>query len=74
MRAAFEYAWGHGVLNVAAAGNGNTNQPFYPAAFTEFVVSVAGTDQNDARYTSSNYGDWIELSAPAVERHFDAAR
>ena len=66
MRAAFEYAWGHGVLNVAAAGNGNTNQPFYPAAFTEFVVSVAGTDQNDARYTSSNYGDWIELSAPAV--------
>ena len=66
MRAAFEYAWSHGVLNVAAAGNDNTNQPFYPAAFTGFVVSVAGTDQNDARYTSSNYGDWVELSAPAL--------
>ena len=66
MRAAFQYAWSHGVLNVAAAGNDNTNQPFYPAAFTGFVVSVAGTDQNDARYTLSNYGDWIELSAPAV--------
>jgi subtilisin family serine protease len=66
LRAAFEYASIHGTLNVAAAGNGNTDKPFYPAAFTEFVISVAGTDQNDARYTSSNYGDWIELSAPAV--------
>jgi subtilisin family serine protease len=66
MRAAFQYASKHGVLNVAAAGNDNTNEPFYPAAFTGFVVSVAGTDENDARYTSSNYGDWIELSAPAV--------
>jgi subtilisin family serine protease len=66
LRAAFEYAWIHGALNVAAAGNGNTDQPFYPAAFTGFVVSVAGTDQDDTRYASSNYGDWIELSAPAV--------
>jgi subtilisin family serine protease len=66
MRAAFEYAWSRGVLNVAAAGNDNSNQPFYPAAFTEFVVSAAGTNQTDGRYSSSNYGDWIELSAPAV--------
>jgi subtilisin family serine protease len=66
LRDAFDYAWHQGVLNLAAAGNDNTDQPFYPAAFTEFVVSVAGTDQNDARYTLSNYGDWIELSAPAV--------
>jgi subtilisin family serine protease len=67
MRAAFEYASSLGVLNVAAAGNDNTNQPFYPAAWGEFVISVAGTDENDAKYTSSNYGDWIELSAPAVD-------
>jgi subtilisin family serine protease len=66
MRAAFQYASSHGVLNVAAAGNDNRDQLFYPAAFGEFVIAVAGTDQNDARYTSSNYGDWIELSAPAV--------
>jgi subtilisin family serine protease len=66
MRAAFEYASSHGVLNVVAAGNDNRDQLFYPAAFGEFVIAVAGTDQNDARYTSSNYGDWIELSAPAV--------
>jgi thermitase len=67
MRAAFEYAWSQGVLNVAAAGNDDQNKPFYPAAFTEFVISVAGTDQTDGRYSSSNYGDWIELSAPAVD-------
>ena len=66
LRAAFQYASSHGVLNVAAAGNDNLDQLFYPAAFGESVIAVAGTDQNDARYTSSNYGDWIELSAPAV--------
>lgn len=67
MRAAFKYAWERGTLNVAAAGNDNTDQPFYPAAFSEFVISVAGTDQNDERWLDSNHGDWIELSAPAVD-------
>jgi subtilisin family serine protease len=67
MEAAFEFARSKGVLNIAAAGNDNTNQLFYPAAFGEFVISVAGTNQGDAKYASSNYGDWIELSAPAVD-------
>jgi thermitase len=67
MKAAFEYARSQGVLNVAAAGNDNTNQPFYPAAFGEYVISVAKTDQNDAKYGSSNYGDWMESSAPPVD-------
>jgi subtilisin family serine protease len=66
LRNAFEYASHRGVLNFAAAGNDGIDQPFYPAAFGEFVVSVAGTDQSDSRWISSNYGDWIELSAPAV--------
>jgi subtilisin family serine protease len=67
MRNAFEYAWRLGVLNLAAAGNDNTDHPFYPAAYGEFVISVAGTDQSDTKYASSNHGDWIELSAPAVD-------
>ncbi len=67
LKAAFEFARNQGVLNVAAAGNDNTDQPFYPAAFGGSVISVAGTDQNDAKYASSNHGDWIELSAPAVD-------
>ena len=66
LRNAFEYAWLHSVLSFAAAGNDNTDQPFYPAAFGEFVVAVAGTDETDAKWKFSNYGDWIELSAPAV--------
>ena len=66
LRNAFEYAWLHGVLSFAAAGNDNTDQPFYPAAFGEFVVAVAGTDESDTKWSLSNYGDWIELSAPAV--------
>lgn len=68
MLSAFKYAYEvKGVLNIAAAGNGNTYEPFYPAAFSDYAVSVAGTKQDDGRYESSNYGDWIELSAPAVD-------
>jgi thermitase len=66
MRDAFGYASQQGVLNFAAAGNDNTDKPFYPAAFVDFVVSVAGTDQYDAKASFSNYGDWIELAAPVV--------
>ncbi len=66
MKDAFDFASQQGVLNFAAAGNDNTNTPFYPAAFGDSVISVAGTDQNDAKAFFSNFGDWIELSAPAV--------
>jgi subtilisin family serine protease len=68
LRDAFEYAFQvRGVLSVAAAGNDNIEQLFYPAAFGQYVVSVAGTDQNDNKASFSNHGDWIELSAPAVD-------
>jgi thermitase len=62
---AVKYAYNAGVLVVAAAGNGNSDVKFYPAAYPE-VVSVAATDQNDNRASFSEYGDWIELSAPGV--------
>jgi thermitase len=31
-----------------------------------YILSVAGTDQNDARWTSSSQGNHIDLSAPSV--------
>ena len=37
---AVDYAWDHGVVVVAAAGNENTGRPSYPAAY-ERVISVA---------------------------------
>lgn len=62
---ALQYAYGKGVLLVAAAGNDNTAQKLYPAAYEE-VIAVAATDEEDDPAYFSNYGDWIELAAPGV--------
>lgn len=62
---AVKYAYAHGVLVIAAAGNDNTNMKSYPAAYDE-VVAVAATDEGDGKAYFSNWGDWIELAAPGV--------
>lgn len=62
---AVEYAWSQGVLLIAAAGNYASSNPFYPASF-EHVMGVAATDANDNRWSSSNYGSYISVSAPGV--------
>lgn len=63
---AFAYAHGCGVVNLAAAGNQNIGFPNYPAAL-DTVLAVAATDPNDARASFSNWGNWIEISAPGVD-------
>ena len=60
---AVRYATEHNVLIVAAAGNGRSNAPFYPAALDD-VVGVAATRNDDTRWSLSNYGPFVELSAP----------
>jgi hypothetical protein len=62
---AMRYAYGHGVLVVAAAGNDATNAKHYPAAFDE-VVAVAATDELDNPASFTNYGDWVKVAAPGV--------
>ena len=63
LREAIAYAHEQGVIVVAAAGNENSDVPYYPAAYPE-VLSVAATDAGDRRYYLSNYGDWVDLAAP----------
>lgn len=58
-----DYAISKGAIVVVAAGNDNSNNLFYPAAFTG-VVSVASTDINDLKSGFSNYGSWVKISAP----------
>lgn len=60
---AVNYAWSKGAVVVGAAGNTNTNQPFYPAA-NQNVVSVAATDNSDKKAFFSNYGTWVNVAAP----------
>jgi PKD repeat protein len=56
---------GRGIIQVAAAGNNNVSLRPYPAGYPE-VIAVAATDRNDQKAWFSNYGDWIDVSAPGV--------
>lgn len=60
---AVQYAWNQGALIVAAAGNGASNIPFYPAAYPN-VLSVAATDSTDTLTGFTEYGSWVMAAAP----------
>jgi subtilisin family serine protease len=74
-RTALEYASGHGVLVVAAAGNEfeEGNPVEYPAALLQPVgsrgrggigLSVGATTKSARRASFSNTGSWLSLAAP----------
>jgi subtilisin family serine protease len=48
---------------VAAAGNANTDVPFWPAALKQ-VVAVAAVDSAGQRAPYSNFGHWVDCAAP----------
>ena len=60
---AVQDAWNAGVVIVAGAGNSGITDPFYPAAFDN-VISVAAFDEDHRRAVFSNYGNWVDVSAP----------
>ena len=62
---AVQYAVQRGALVVASSGNDNSGTPEYPAA-TPGVVAVAATDDNDRKAAFSNYGRYVDVSAPGV--------
>ena len=57
------WASNQGCVIVAAAGNSNVNTMHYPAAYTE-CIAVAATGSSDAKASFSNYGSWVDISAP----------
>ncbi len=67
---AIDYAVAHGKLVVAAAGNSNSNYPFFPALWSQGpkggVLAVAANDQTNCKASFSNYGFWVSISAPGV--------
>ena len=62
---AIDHATKKGAVVVAAAGNGDTNKPKYPAAYPG-VIAVAATNQQDQRTSFSNHGSWVDVVAPGV--------
>ncbi len=63
MEEAIRAAQDKGIIVVAAAGNEPLGRPVYPAAFPG-VIAVAAADQNGRIWESSNYGDFVDLTAP----------
>ncbi len=68
---AISYAWGKGAVVVAATGNDGVSTPTYPAGDAD-VMGVAGTDQSDQPWASSNTGADTFLAAPATSIPADA--
>jgi hypothetical protein len=60
---AVSYAQGKGALVVAAAGNDGSNVATYPASFPG-VIGVAATNRADTDAWYSNYGSYVDISAP----------
>ncbi len=51
-----------GIIVVAAAGNNNSEGPFYPAEYSE-SVAIASVDYYGEKMPKSNYGYWIDLAS-----------
>jgi subtilisin family serine protease len=67
LKDAIQYAANHHVLFVAAAGNEGTSVPHYPAAYDVPNLISVGAIQADGELTDfSNYGSWVDISAPGA--------
>lgn len=62
-QAAIDYAYQNNVVVVASAGNENTSEPLYPAS-ANHVISVGATKSNNKKADYSNYGNYVDISAP----------
>ena len=51
---------------IAAAWNYNKSAPFYPAAYDR-VIWVWAIDKENQKASFSNYGPWVDISAPWVD-------
>jgi subtilisin family serine protease len=63
-QAAVDYAWSHGVVVVASAGNNGRDISFYPAAHAH-AIAVAGTTASDG-WSGYNHGDYVDVAAPGT--------
>lgn len=63
VRDAIWSAYDEGIVLVASAGNDHSNENFYPASYAP-VISVAASGKNDRATEFSNYGHFIDITAP----------
>lgn len=65
LQTAVDNAISAGIIVVKSAGNINSETADYLNGRGD-CISVAATDQNDAKASFSNYGTWVDVSAPGV--------
>jgi thermitase len=63
---AVDYAWEHGALVVAAAGNDGNSVSVYPAACGNCLAVTAVQESGDLA-PLANYGDWVDCAAPGLD-------
>jgi len=64
LKAAITNAYNKGTVLVAAAGNDGQQCAVYPASYTNMVMGVASTSNNDTLSSFSNYGSMVWVGAP----------
>jgi serine protease len=70
-QALFDELRARDIVVVASAGNSDTSEPGYPAAYQNVLaVSAVDMDGNKAYY--SNFGSWIDVAAPGGDLRRDA--
>lgn len=57
------YAWNHGSIIIASAGNFGNSTPNYPGAYNN-VYCVASVDPSNVASGFSCYGTWVDICAP----------
>jgi len=63
---AVDYAYNHGVVVIAGAGNKSTGHYWYPASL-DHVISVSGTNRFDKKASYTEYNDKVDVCAPVAE-------
>ncbi|TRX66535.1 S8 family serine peptidase [Carboxylicivirga sp. M1479] len=59
-----------GGVVIFASGNDNDPEPHYPGAY-ESAIAVSSSIHNNERASYSNYGSYIDLSAPGGDTDYD---
>ncbi|ELK47939.1 UNVERIFIED_CONTAM: S8 family peptidase [Halobacillus marinus] len=63
---AVNYAWNKGSVIIAAAGNDGVRTTFEPASYDN-VIAVGAVDRYNRKASFSNYGTWVDVTAPGVD-------
>jgi len=66
VKTAIDNAFKKGVLLVASAGNDDTTEPHYPAAYYN-VMAVSSTNGEDLKTGHSSFGSWVDIAAPGTD-------